>query len=297
MELGVDLAVLATMPIEGIEQVLSKADACRLYELPAEEAADIQKAPATLDEALNALEEDHEFLLAGDVFTEDFIGAYTDYKKSAEMNSAPNIKKLALEYLVAAYGPDKLNDPAQSEPIVEQMIQLEPKEPTNYYVLAKMYEDSGQYELAEQTFDVVREIGSYCTVNDAPLAAADGASGASLTASLTELSTLAASGTAVFSDVDFADTLAVTPAGSNGFTWSGGTLSTARAVASSPSGCSSRLNPIGARNIGMAKSQPRTLVRVSKAVVFTALRGRKRMSFQLRRFSRRVTSPSAPPST
>ena len=31
------------------------------------------------------------------------------------------------------------------------MIQLEPKEPTNYYVLAKMYEDSGQYELAEQT--------------------------------------------------------------------------------------------------------------------------------------------------
>ena len=39
--------------------------------------------------------------------------AIENYKKSAEMNSAPNIKKLALEYLVAAYGPDKLNDPAQ----------------------------------------------------------------------------------------------------------------------------------------------------------------------------------------
>ena len=32
------------------------------------------------------------------------------------------------------------------------MIDLEPNEPTNYFVLAKIYEDSGEYELAEQTF-------------------------------------------------------------------------------------------------------------------------------------------------
>jgi len=84
--------------------------------------------------------------------------AIANYKKSAEMNSAPNIKKLSLEYLVAAYGPDKLNDPAQSEPIVQQMIQLEPTEPTNYFALAKIYEDNGDYEKAEATYLKAKEV-------------------------------------------------------------------------------------------------------------------------------------------
>src|SRR5690606_8944737 len=66
--------------------------------------------------------------------------------------TTPPIKKLSLEYLVAAYGPDKLNDPAQSEPIVQQMIELEPNEPTNYFALARIYEDNGDYELAEATY-------------------------------------------------------------------------------------------------------------------------------------------------
>lgn len=56
-----------------------------LYELPAEEAADIKKAPANLEEALDALEADHDFLLAGDVFTENLISAWIDYKRSNEL--------------------------------------------------------------------------------------------------------------------------------------------------------------------------------------------------------------------
>lgn len=84
--------------------------------------------------------------------------AIENYRKSAEMNSTPNIKKLALEYLVAAYGPDKLNDPAQSEPIVQQMIQLEPNEPTNYFALAKIYEDNGDYEKAEASYLKAKEV-------------------------------------------------------------------------------------------------------------------------------------------
>lgn len=56
-----------------------------LYELPAEEAADIKKAPASLEEALAALEADHDFLLAGDVFTEDLIQAWIDYKRTNEL--------------------------------------------------------------------------------------------------------------------------------------------------------------------------------------------------------------------
>src|SRR6185295_6304456 len=45
------------------------------------------------------------------------------YKKDAEIDPDPKMKKLSLQYLVAAYGPDKLNDPTQQEPILQQMIQ------------------------------------------------------------------------------------------------------------------------------------------------------------------------------
>ena len=51
---------------------------------------------------------------------------------------------------MASYGADKLNDPAKAEPVVQQMIQLEPGEPTNYFALAKIYEDAGVYDEAEK---------------------------------------------------------------------------------------------------------------------------------------------------
>jgi tetratricopeptide (TPR) repeat protein len=44
-----------------------------------------------------------------------------------------------------------MNDPTQAEPVVKRMIELDPKEPTNYFALAQIYQDSGEYELAEQT--------------------------------------------------------------------------------------------------------------------------------------------------
>ena len=58
---------------------------------------------------------------------------------------------------MAAYGPDKLNDPTMAEPIVKQMIDLDPGDPTNYFQLAGIYENSGEYELAEQTFLKAKE--------------------------------------------------------------------------------------------------------------------------------------------
>lgn len=80
------------------------------------------------------------------------------YKVASEKATDPKIRKLALEYLVAAYGPDKLNDPAQSEPILQKMIDMDPKEPSNYFVLGKIYEDNGDYEKAEQTYIKAREM-------------------------------------------------------------------------------------------------------------------------------------------
>jgi tetratricopeptide (TPR) repeat protein len=76
--------------------------------------------------------------------------AIANYRKCADTEKDPKLKKLSLEYLVAAYGPDKLADPGQAVPLIEEMIRLEPTEPTNYFVLSKMYEDAGNYEAAEQ---------------------------------------------------------------------------------------------------------------------------------------------------
>jgi tetratricopeptide (TPR) repeat protein len=60
-----------------------------------------------------------------------------------------DLARLSLKYLVACYGADKLNDPARAEPVVQRMIQLDPGEPENYFALAKIYEDAGAYENAE----------------------------------------------------------------------------------------------------------------------------------------------------
>lgn len=80
--------------------------------------------------------------------------AVDNYKLAAEKLTEDTVPKrsLALEFLVAAYGPDKLADPTQAEPVVQRMIQLAPNEPTNYFQLAKIYEDSGEYQLAEETY-------------------------------------------------------------------------------------------------------------------------------------------------
>ena len=56
-----------------------------LYELPAEEAKAIPQVPGTLEQVLVALENDHEFLLEGDVFTKDLIENWIDYKREKEL--------------------------------------------------------------------------------------------------------------------------------------------------------------------------------------------------------------------
>jgi len=84
--------------------------------------------------------------------------AIENYKLASEKSQDAKIKKLALDYLVYAYGPDKLNDPTQSEPIVQQMIQLDPNDTTNYFMLAKIYEDNGNLDQAEAMFNKAKEV-------------------------------------------------------------------------------------------------------------------------------------------
>jgi tetratricopeptide (TPR) repeat protein len=71
------------------------------------------------------------------------------YKQATEKITEPKLRKLSFEYLLNAYGPDKLNDPSQAEPIVQKMIEMDPSDTANYFALAKIYEDAGNYEQAE----------------------------------------------------------------------------------------------------------------------------------------------------
>jgi glutamine synthetase len=56
-----------------------------IYDMPPEELANVPKAPGSLDEALDALERDCDFLLRGDVFTEDVIATWLRFKREKEI--------------------------------------------------------------------------------------------------------------------------------------------------------------------------------------------------------------------
>jgi glutamine synthetase len=58
-----------------------------IYELPRTELENLPSVPATLDEALAALDEDRDFLLEGGVFTEDLIDSWIEYKMDAEVSA------------------------------------------------------------------------------------------------------------------------------------------------------------------------------------------------------------------
>ena len=83
--------------------------------------------------------------------------AVAAYKKGAQVEQDKTLKTRCLQYLVAAYGPDKLNDPAQAEPLLQEMIKIDPTDPGNYVILSKMYEDAGQYDEAEAVLVKAKE--------------------------------------------------------------------------------------------------------------------------------------------
>ncbi len=76
----------AAMLMAGLDGIQNKIDPGEpvdknMYELPPEEHAKIPQVPGSLEEAIQALEKDHEFLLKGDVFTADFIQMWISNKR------------------------------------------------------------------------------------------------------------------------------------------------------------------------------------------------------------------------
>ena len=58
-----------------------------LFEMSAEELAKIGQVPSSLEEAMDALEADNDYLKAGGVFTPDLIETWVDYKRSNEVDA------------------------------------------------------------------------------------------------------------------------------------------------------------------------------------------------------------------
>jgi len=56
-----------------------------IYELDAAELAKYRHTPGSLAEAINALEKDHKFLTAGDVFTDDLVEMWVKWKREEEL--------------------------------------------------------------------------------------------------------------------------------------------------------------------------------------------------------------------
>jgi glutamine synthetase len=81
----------SAMLMAGIDGIINQIDPGQpldkdIYGMSAEEAAGIQQVPGSLEEALNALKNDHEFLLRGDVFTKDLIDTWISYKTEREVD-------------------------------------------------------------------------------------------------------------------------------------------------------------------------------------------------------------------
>jgi glutamine synthetase len=81
----------SAMLMAGIDGIINRIDPGEpldkdIYALSPEELKDIPSTPGSLEEALRALEKDHDFLLRGDVFTEDVIDAWIRYKWDREVN-------------------------------------------------------------------------------------------------------------------------------------------------------------------------------------------------------------------
>jgi glutamine synthetase len=81
-------AAMLMAGLDGIENRLAAGDPLDkdIYSLTPEELKGVRGMPASLEEALNNLKNDHAFLLKGDVFTEDVIETWIDWKMSNEVS-------------------------------------------------------------------------------------------------------------------------------------------------------------------------------------------------------------------
>jgi glutamine synthetase len=87
--------------LDGIENKIHPGEPVdkNLYDLPPEELKDIPTVPASLEEALDALEKDYEFLTKGGVMTEQFLEDYIEYKRKEEADQV-RLRPTPMEFML-----------------------------------------------------------------------------------------------------------------------------------------------------------------------------------------------------
>ncbi|MGA3027812.1 MAG: type I glutamate--ammonia ligase [Bryobacteraceae bacterium] len=96
----------AAMLMAGLDGVANRTDPGEsldkdIYDLSPEELSHVPSMPASLEEALSCLEDDHRFLLKGDVFGEELLETFIDYKRKNEADAIrlrPHPYEFALYY-------------------------------------------------------------------------------------------------------------------------------------------------------------------------------------------------------
>ncbi len=85
--------------LDGIQNKIEPGEPLEkdLYDLPPEEAKAVKSTPGDLGAVMDALEQDHEFLLKGDVFTADTIEAWIKYKRERELKQV-NLRPTPYEF-------------------------------------------------------------------------------------------------------------------------------------------------------------------------------------------------------
>ena len=95
-------SVMMLAGIDGIKNQIDPGDGVDvdLFELPAEELAKIDTVPSSLNDSLNALKADKDYLLAGGVFTEDFIENFIDikYEEVQQLRQRPHPHEFFMYY-------------------------------------------------------------------------------------------------------------------------------------------------------------------------------------------------------
>ena len=97
---------MASMLMAALDGIQNKIDPGApldkdIYDLKPEELTTVPKTPASLEESLAALRKDHDFLLRGDVFTEDVIDTWIWYKTTNEveaLRARPHPYEFAMYY-------------------------------------------------------------------------------------------------------------------------------------------------------------------------------------------------------
>jgi glutamine synthetase len=82
-------SVILMAVIDGIKNKIKPGEPLDrdIYDMEPEELAKVPKAPGSLEESINNLERDHEFLMQGEVFTRDVIRTWIDYKRAKEIDA------------------------------------------------------------------------------------------------------------------------------------------------------------------------------------------------------------------